>query len=59
MSAQEAIFANASSPHHTVIVDVSTLEGQQFLNTLNGDLYEFWDDPTVDQSLIQVIDARQ
>jgi hypothetical protein len=59
MSAQEAAMAGVvPDEHHTEIIDVSTLEGQQLLNVVNGDLYEFWSNPDADQSLVQVIDAR-
>jgi hypothetical protein len=59
MAAQEAMMVGETpNAHHTVFVDVSTLEGAQLLNTINGELHEFWADPSVDKSLIQVIDAR-
>jgi hypothetical protein len=59
MAALEAMSAGIYlEPHHTEIVDVSTLEGQQLLNTINGELFEMWADPNVDQSLVQIIDAR-
>jgi len=45
--------------HHTVIIDVSTLAGQQLLNTVSGELFEMWENPNVDQPLVQIIDVRE
>ena len=45
-------------PHEVVIVDVSTPEGLQLYNTVNGGLFEMWENPEFDQSLVQIIDLR-
>jgi hypothetical protein len=56
---QEAAQAGvAMEPHKTVIVDVSTPEGLELYNTVNGGLFEMWDNPEFDQSLVQIIDVR-
>jgi hypothetical protein len=59
ISQQGMMIAGFDAPyHHTVIIDISTQEGVELLNTVNASLFEVWDTPGFDPSLIQVIDAR-
>ena len=55
----ELLESDSMLNHRVVIIDVSTPEGARLLETVNAQLFEFWGDPSVDQSLIQVIDARK
>ena len=59
ISSQEAMLVEEPQLHHTVIVDVSTPEGVQLLNTVNGDLHQIWAETGFDNGLIQIIDFRK
>ena len=60
VSSQEAAQAGVElQPHEMVIIDMSTSEGLELFNTVNGGLFEMWDNPEFDQSLVQIIDLRR
>ena len=59
ISSQEASIAGFDlEPHEVVILDMSTPEGARLYDTVNGALFEMWDNAEYDQSLVQIIDLR-
>jgi hypothetical protein len=55
----EAAASGLSGEYDVEFIDVSTLQGQNMLNVINGELFEMSASPSFNPSLVQIIDARE